>query len=160
MDDVAQRAQKGFRAFLYGVTLNVARRFESSGRAHPLNYGDSGAWEVESPEDPVSEVFAHAWARTMVAEAVKHQREQAAGEGERAQKWVELLELRFREDLPVRKIAERWGEDAAQVHREYALARQAFHRSLKAVIAVHHPGDSVRVEAELAQVLGAIAGTS
>ena len=59
--------------------------------------------------------------------------------GERAVKRVELLRLRFQERLPIRAIAERWNEDAAKLHREYATAREEFRAALRTVAAFHQP---------------------
>ena len=61
-----------FRAFLYGVIRNVARRFESRPvrAASPLP-------EVPADEDSQSRVFERSWAQALMAEAAGLQRRQA-----------------------------------------------------------------------------------
>jgi len=59
-------------------------------------------------------------------EAAQVQAEQARHGGPAALRRVELLHLRFHDGLPIREIAERWQADAAQVHHDYARARQEF----------------------------------
>ncbi|MGL4551785.1 MAG: RNA polymerase sigma factor, partial [Gemmataceae bacterium] len=54
----------GFRAFLYGVVRNIARRYEG----RPV--GDAGPVpEVASDEANQSRLFDRAWARAVMAEA-------------------------------------------------------------------------------------------
>ena len=59
--------------------------------------------------------------------------------GLRAVRRVELLRLRFQSGLPIREIADRWGEDPAKVHHEYATARAEFKAALGRVMAFHRP---------------------
>jgi RNA polymerase sigma-70 factor (ECF subfamily) len=156
-----QRAEQGrpggFRAFLYGVVRNVALRAEA-GRARlrpPAERVDLD--RVEADEDSLSRAFDRAWAKALLREAGRRQEEVARGSGEAACRRVELLRLRFQEGLPIRAIAERWGQDAAVLHREYAKARQEFKVALREVVAFHHPGSPVQLEqtcAELLQMLG------
>jgi RNA polymerase sigma factor (sigma-70 family) len=132
--DSADAERGGFRAFFLAVVRNVARRYEEKHRpAVPL------------PEDhadgdtSLSVAFDRAWARALLKEAARVQGEAARGD-ERATKRVELLRLRFQDGLPIRAIAERWSEDAAKLHREYATAREEFRAALRNVVAFHHPG--------------------
>jgi RNA polymerase sigma-70 factor (ECF subfamily) len=69
---------------------------------------------------------------------------------------VELLRLRFEENLPIRTIAERWGVDAARLHHAYAMARQEFKAALLEVVAFHHAGSPVELEQEAASLLRAL----
>ena len=124
----AKADRGGFRAFFLAVVRNVARRHEGKHRpAAPL------------PEDhtdgdtSLSVAFDRAWA--LLKEAARVQAETATGD-ER----VELLRLRFQEGLPNRTIAEKWSEDAATLHHEYATAREEFRAALRSVVAFHHPG--------------------
>ncbi len=71
-------------------------------------------------------------------------------------KRVEILRLRFEENLPIRTIAELWGVPAAGLHHEYALARQEFKAALLEVVAFHHPGSPAEVEQEAAGLLQAL----
>ena len=75
-------------------------------------------------------------------------------DGADAVRRVELLRLRFEEDLPIRTIAESWNTDAVRVHREYAKARAEFRAALKAGVQEHHGGEPRAVDAECARLLG------
>lgn len=140
-----------FRAFLYGVVRNVARRFESrpARAAGPLP-------DVEDKEESLSRLFERSWAQAIMAEAARLQRQRAAERGAEAVQRVELLRLRFEDNLPIRAIAERWGVDAARLHHAYAVARQEFRGALLEVVAFHHPGSSAEVEQEAADLLRAL----
>lgn len=137
-----------FRAFLYGVVRNVARRFEG----RPVR--TAGApMEVEAGEESLSRLFEKAWARSIMAEAARLQRRRADGGGDDAVRRIELLRLRFEDNLPIRTIAERWGVDAAGLHHAYALARKEFKEALLEVVAFHHPGTAAEVNREAASLL-------
>jgi RNA polymerase sigma-70 factor (ECF subfamily) len=137
-----------FRAFLYGVIRNVARRFESRPvrAAVPLP-------DVVADEGSQSRLFERAWAQVIMAEAAQLQRQRAAEGGPEAAQRVELLRLRFEENLPIRAIAELWGTDAARLHHAYALARQEFRAALLAVVAFHQPGSPTELAQEAASLL-------
>lgn len=141
----------GFRAFLYGVVRNVARRFESrpARAAVPLP-------EVAADEESQSRLFDRSWARAVMAEAAERQKQRAAERGPEAVRRVELLRLRFEENLPIRTIAERWSVPAAELHRAYATARREFRETLLEVVAFHHPGSPAEVEQEAASLLKAL----
>ena len=140
-----------FRAFLYGVTRNVARRYESQQpRFTPLPD------ELDANEESQSRLFDRAWAQAIMAEAATLQRERAAERGPEAVQRVELLRLRFEENLPIRTIAERWGVAAATLHHAYALARKEFRAALLEVVAFHQPGSPVELEQEAASLLKAL----
>jgi RNA polymerase sigma-70 factor (ECF subfamily) len=140
-----------FRAFLYGVIRNVARRFESRPRRDAVELAD-----VASNEASQSQLFERSWAQSIMAEAARLQRTQAEARGIDALQRVELLRLRFEENLPIRSIAERWGVDAARLHHDYAQARQEFRAALLEVVAFHHPGSPAEVEQEAASLLKAL----
>jgi RNA polymerase sigma-70 factor (ECF subfamily) len=140
-----------FRAFLYGVIRNVARRVESRPAltAGPL---------PDMPADDVtqSRLFDRTWAQAIMAEAAQLQRQRAADSGPEAVQRVELLRLRFEENLPIRAIAELWKVDAAKLHHAYALARQEFKTALLEVVAFHRPGTPMELEQEAAGLLKAL----
>jgi RNA polymerase sigma factor (sigma-70 family) len=140
-----------FRAFLYGVIRNVARRFESRPMraAAPLP-------EIAANEESQSRLFERTWAQALMAEAAQLQQRRASERGPEALRRVELLRLRFEEGLPIRAIAERWGVAAAELHHAYAKARQEFRADLLEVVAFHHPGSRAEVEQETASLLTAL----
>jgi RNA polymerase sigma-70 factor (ECF subfamily) len=142
-----------FRAFLYGVIRNVARRFESRSvrAAAPLAI-------TQANEEGLSRVFERTWAQAIMTEAAQRQQRQASERGPEAVRGVELLRLRFEECLPIRAIAQRWGVAAAGLHHAYAKARQEFRAALLEVVAFHHPGSAAEVEQEAASLLKALAG--
>jgi len=142
----------GFRAFLYGVIRNVARRFE----AHPARSAGPLPDEIDANEESQSRLFDRTWAEAIMAEAARLQRHRAAGRGPEAVLRVELLQLRFEQNLPIRDIAERWGVHPASLHRAYAIARQEFRAALMEVVAFHQPGSPAELENEAASLLKAL----
>jgi RNA polymerase sigma-70 factor (ECF subfamily) len=145
----------GFRAFLYGVTRNIALRVEARlnryGRTEPPEGLDL---ERVASEDPsLSQEFDKAWAAGVLVEAGQVQAEQAKQMGLAAVRRVDLLRLRFQEGLPIRDIARRWGVEPAVVHREYAKARQEFKAALLQVLTFHCPGSQEHVEQQCADLL-------
>jgi len=140
-----------FRAFLYGVIRNVARQFESR---HVRATGPLP--EFATDEASQSQLFDRAWAQAIMGEAAQLQRTRAEERGGEAVQRVELLRLRFEENLPIRAIAERWGVDPAPLHHAYALARKEFKAALLDVVAFHQPGSAVELEQEAASLLKAL----
>lgn len=151
LDVVGSGRVPSFRAFLYGVTRNVARRFES----RPVRATDPLP-EIASDDATQSRLFDRTWALAVMAEAARLQRTRAAELGPEAVQRVELLRLRFEENLPIRAIAERWGVDAAAVHHGYARARNEFRAALLEVVAFHQPGNRETLEEEAAALLQAL----
>jgi len=131
----------GFRAFLYGVVRNVALRIEAQRAKEKKRRAGEPVELDDLPQDDerLSRVFDLAWARALLREAATLQEERSRGEGEAAQKRVQLLRLRFYDGLPLREIARLWQIEPAQVHLEYARARAEFKGALWAVISFHHP---------------------
>jgi RNA polymerase sigma-70 factor (ECF subfamily) len=140
-----------FRAFLSGVVRNVARRFES----RPVR-ASGPLPDIAANEESLSRLFERSWAQAIMVEAAQLQRRRAAERGPEAVRRVELLQLRFEENLPIRTIAERWQVPAAQLHHAYALARREFRAALLEVVAFHHPGSAAELEQEAAGLLKAL----
>lgn len=140
-----------FRAFLYGVIRNVARQFECR---HVRATGPLP--EIATDEASQSRLFDRAWAQAIMGEAAQLQRTRADERGRAAVQRVELLRLRFEENLPIRTIAERWGVDPAPLHHAYALAREEFKAALLEVVAFHQPGSLSELEEEAASLLKAL----
>ena len=86
----------------------------------------------------MARAFDRAWAKTLLKEAARLLAERAKGDPV-AKRRVELLRLRFQDGKPIREIAEKWNEDAAKLHHEYATARNEFREALIAVAQFHAP---------------------
>lgn len=154
----ADRTRGEFRAYLYGTVRNIARAME---RRHlrlrdravgsPVNFHEIAA----DHENTLSQVFDQAWARSIIREAAVRQQELAARAGEAAQRRVELLNLRFYENLPIRDIAIHWQVSAAHLHREYAKAREEFRAALCTVVCDHYPESVVTIDERVENLLAA-----
>lgn len=137
----------GFRAYLFGVARNVARRFEEKrGRRAATDPVDPD--EIVADDTSLSRVFDRGWARAVVRDAAALQKERAARAGAEALRRVEILRLRFEEGLPVRDIAARLAEPADKVHHEYARARQEFEAALVEIVRDRQGGTPGEVRAE------------
>ena len=158
-DGLLERARpgagRGFRAFLAAACGHVARRcLTRRGRRRDR----PGAAAVDEEflaldEETLGRAFDRAWAQELLREAALHQEHEARDKGPECEQRVELLRLRFHENLPIREIAKRWELSAEYVHHEYAQARREFERSLRAVIAFHNPDDPAAVARELEELL-------
>jgi len=151
----ADRKRGEFRGFLYGVTRKVAMRFERS-RGKVLKREGRGGVDldrVESAEKTLSVVFDRAWALLLLEEAALLQAENARAKGADALRRVELLGLRFEEDLPIREIASRWEVEPAWLHHQYAQAREEYKRALKEVVRAHGGGSEASLEEECDRIL-------
>ena len=157
----ADREQPGgFRRFLCGVVRNVALRIEMGPsrwreRQPPSDFREGG---VADDERTLSQVFDRAWAVAIMREAAELQAARArATPDDGALKRKELLRLRAEEGLPIRKIANRWREDPARLHHEYARARKEFKAALTEIVAFHHPGSRAEIEQECRALLSLLA---
>jgi RNA polymerase sigma factor (sigma-70 family) len=132
----ADPTRGSFRAFLYGLARNIARRHEEKqgGRREGQAPSPSAFEAVPVDEDSVSHAFERAWARSVMRQAAERQAVRAHEGGAEALKRVELLRLRFEEGVPIRDIAVRWGADPAWVHHEYARARREFRAAVTDVL--------------------------
>jgi RNA polymerase sigma-70 factor (ECF subfamily) len=144
-------APTGFRAYLFAAVRNRARAVEARHQRR-ATAEPSGVQvdmdSLESNEERLSSVFDRAWAESLMREAAARQAQRASVDGEAARMRVELLRLRFQEDLPIREIAVRWGVDADHLHHEYAKARREFREALLEVVLFHHPGSATQAELE------------
>lgn len=141
---VLERAdeQRGeFRGLLFGVTRNVARRFEQRalerGRLRP----EDSAWleHVAAEEAGQATLFDRSWARALIKRTKHLHRERALADGPAGEKRIELLERRFGDDEAIREIALRWGTPAQDVHNLYRKARTEFYGCLREIVAFHAP---------------------
>ena len=151
LQKVDTTGSRRFRSYLFGVVSNVARRIEQQ-HAKSRTVAGMELDEQQSDDESASHVFERLWAQSMVAQAVTEMKRQAQDGDDKLRLRVELLHLRFFEELPIRGISERMGIDAKKAHKEYARARSDFRRILQQVIAFHHPGDPQAVESELEEI--------
>lgn len=155
LERVEQRRSGGFRAFLFGITRNVAARHEEErrkGRAVEPEADPEVATPSGEEADP-ARVFDRAWALSTVQESLLVLSRRAQKSGAAMRRRVLLLDLRFREGLPLREIADRWGEDPAHVHKDYAQARREFESALRSVVSFDVGLESDDVTAECREVL-------
>lgn len=143
-DGVLERAEPGrgdFRGLLFGVSRNVARRFEERAMQLGRLLPEEENWRerVASDEAGQATLFDRSWARSMMKAAGKLHRERAQAEGESGQRLIEILVRRFQNNEEIREIAADWGVPAQEVHNAYRKARTDFHRCLREVIARHAP---------------------
>jgi RNA polymerase sigma-70 factor (ECF subfamily) len=159
LDRVSSIRSQGFRSFLYGAARHVALRVEERKARRPdcpgaeTFYGD----EREVDEPSLSEVFDRAWAHATMEEAGELQAARAHEAGKAALGRVELLRLRFQENLNIRDVAKLWKTEAAALHHQYALARREFESALHDVVSEQQPGtaESIRRTClELLSLLG------
>ncbi len=157
LEQVDPERGSDFRAFLFGVARNVARRVEKD-RARRSAREGARVEDVEDDEEGFSTFFDRAWAQAIVREAADALRARLAGRGGEAARRAEILRLRFHEGLPIREIARLWQVEAAHLHHEYARAREEFRGALLEVVAFHRPGPQAEVEQECARLLGLLSG--
>jgi RNA polymerase sigma-70 factor (ECF subfamily) len=149
----------GFRPFLFGVIKHVASRMQLRAardrRRQPP--GDVEPDLLVASDGEVARAFDRAWATAIMHQAAELQAERARNAGPEAQRRVELLQVRFFDDLPIREIASRWEVDVRQLHREYAKARDEFHAALRQAVAFHCPAATPgEVERECDALLGVL----
>jgi RNA polymerase sigma-70 factor (ECF subfamily) len=157
-DGVLARADRsvpqGFRALLGAVARNVALRFEArAARVSRASGSPSAISEVQADATSLAEALDRRWAIDLVREAAALHDHLARGGGDSARLRVELLRLRFGEDLSIATIAERLGRDQAFLHHQYAKARRDFLRCLHAVLEARYPGDDRRTARERSRQL-------
>lgn len=152
----ADAARGDLGGLLFGVTRNVAARFEERARKRlPLDRAaeDAGLDAIAAREPSLSTLFDREWARTMLRLAGDLMRTRAEAGGAGAKLRVELLRLRFAENLPMLEIAAQWEADPAMVHKAYAKARDEFRACLRRVVAEHAVRSEVDLDGEVARVL-------
>jgi RNA polymerase sigma-70 factor (ECF subfamily) len=136
----AERAgPSGFRAFLYEVVRNVARRIEEADQQKAPRCDLPEIDRLEAHETSLSRVLDRARAVAMVREAAQRQAELADAQGADAMRRFELLQLRFHDGLSIREIARRWNIEAKKLHREYSKAKQEFLQALRDVVSAQSP---------------------
>jgi RNA polymerase sigma factor (sigma-70 family) len=133
----------GFRAFLYGVTRNVAAMTERKwSRRRESQAAHSGVFERVDDEASLSQVFDRGWAEVVVREARALLQRRALIRGGSAALRARALELRYQGGLPPREIAPRLELEAKQVYRLLEDGQLEFQEALIEVMASQIPGAS------------------
>lgn len=156
LDRFDERRASSFSAYLRAVVENVSRRVEER---NALARGRSSANEglldaAECREERLTLVFQRDLSISLVRQARDRHRELSGTAGPEAERRFEILRLRFQEDLPLREIAAAWKADPAEIHRDYARAREEFKQALRDVIRFHNPSHPEAVEQECQDLLG------
>ena len=135
----ADAARGNLGGFLFGVTRNIALRFEERARRNRSRDQALGsAIELVSSREPtLSVMFDQKWAQTLVRLAGERMREMARHGSEGARLRAELLRLRFGEGLPIREIAAHWQAEPRRLHKAYEKARTEFQLCLRRIMAEH-----------------------
>lgn len=161
LDRVDPQRAGGFRPFLAGICRKVALEQEARGqRAADLRASRPPELdETPGREDRLSVVFNKSFALQVFDAAREIHRARAEEQGAEALRRFELLRARFEDQLPIRRIAADWEVEASVLHREYARAREEFHRALIDAVRSYSP-DATRAEldAEVQSLLAALSG--
>lgn len=156
---VASEPPRSFHAFLFGAIKNVALRVErrDARRDARLPRAAVEPDAVPAADDSLSRLFDRLWALALVRRAIElHRRRAERAADPEALRRVEVLRLRFEEDLPIRAVAARWGVPAEAVHALYRKARSEYRNCLREMVAFHHPGAPESVETEYDRLLALI----
>ena len=155
LDRADEERPAGFRAFLFGIVRNVARMTERK-RARSREQQPTSDIDLEaiaSNEESCAAVFDRAWASSLLRDAAELQLARARDKGPEAIRRHRLLQIRYGENLPIRKIAERWDVEPAVLHREYPKAKEEFRRALFDVVREQQGGGARAVERECSRLL-------
>jgi RNA polymerase sigma-70 factor (ECF subfamily) len=146
----------GFRAFLYGITRNVAGTLEAARIRRQRVQGEADLDAVSSDEATMSQVFDRAFAQVLTQEARRLLAERAEP-GSPAATRLRALELMYEKGLPSREVAKELGLDVAVVYPLLTRARKEFRATLLEVIASYHPADTKEdLERRWAEVFSAL----
>ncbi len=144
-----------FRALLYGVVRNVARRHEErvARSFHRAADEDQDVHMVAADAEGLSRMFDRAWAQAILAQAAGAHEAAARTAGPDAVRRQQVLRMRHDDGLPVRDIAQRLGiDDVASVHNEYRRGRREFAAHLKAALGAHTGATGDELDAQLGRL--------
>lgn len=150
-----RRREGGFRAYLYGVTRNVAGNLRRRG-THETQ-PEEGVPERADSEISPSQTFDRAFAEAITREARYLMSMWAASDSGAATR-LKALELMYEESLPSREVAARLGLEPEAVYPLLSRARKDFKAALLQVMAERHPGETrPEIERRCIEVLSALA---
>lgn len=151
----ADPARGDFRALLYGVVRNVARRFEERRAQQDGRSPDTSVHLDELParSEELSRMFDRTWAQSLLREAVlRHVRAARRGDADYRQRY-RILRLRHQQGLPIRDVADRLGvDDVDRVHNAYRRARREFRTFLRDVVRRHTGASDASLDDECRRV--------
>jgi RNA polymerase sigma-70 factor (ECF subfamily) len=160
LDSVEPGHESGFRAFLYGVTRNVAAMTERKwARTRESQASHSAVFERVDDDLSLSHVFDRAWAEVIVREARALLQRRALMRGGTAVLRARALELRYQGALPPREIAPRLGLEVKQVYRLLEDGQVDFQEALLDVMALQVPSASrTELESKCSELLMLLEG--
>lgn len=151
---VEDRREGGFRAYLYGITRNVAGTLRQAHRKEAS--GESAIAGAPSDEQTMSQVFDRAYAVALTREARYVMAMNAATDLGASQR-LRALELMYEEGMPSREVAQRLGIEPSAVYPLLTRARKDFKVALLQVMAENHPGETLpELENRCLDVLSAL----
>jgi RNA polymerase sigma factor (sigma-70 family) len=143
-----------FRALLYAVARNVARRYEER-RSRTLDRAAQSIYLDELPgqEEALSRFFDRSWAQSIVRDAVlRHAQAARKGKGGERRRY-RILRMRHQDGLPIREIAARIDEpNVDSVHNDYRRARREFRVFLRQAVAQHTGASPAALDAECRRI--------
>lgn len=150
----ADRARgASFRAYLMGITKNIAARYEAARVLSPAETAVLHA--LPNREDELSVVYERAWAQTLVKEAHARLMAEADAKGEAAKRRVDVLRMRFAGAASVESIAQKLGISVGRCYKDFERARGEFRDCLRAVVrSAMESGAPMDVDEECRRVLG------
>ncbi len=137
--DGADPTNGEFRALLYAVVRNVARRYEE--RAQRPDRDTAGSVHLDDLPDraeALSRFFDRSWAEAIVRDAIlRHARVARHGDRDTRRRY-RILRLRHQDGLAIREIAARLEEPSVEaVHNAYRRAKREFRVHLREAVACH-----------------------
>ncbi len=107
--DSADPTRGDFRALLYAVVRNVARRFEERAAEHNGHRPNESVHldDLPAQAETLSRVFDRAWAQSLLREAVLRHAVAARNGDRDCRRRYRILRLRHQQGLPVREVAAR-----------------------------------------------------
>lgn len=135
----ANRDRGRFRAYLYGVVRNVARR---ALRERRNGVAEMPSEVLDEQTASPAEVFDREWAAAIGREALELLVERSRGNPRRALQ-IHVLWMRNVDELPARDIGSRLGiPDVKDVYQLIQTGRRQFERALLEVVGRYYPDTS------------------
>ncbi len=144
----------GFRAFLFGVSRNVALHWERTRARRTARIQLGHVDDLASDESGLSRLFDREYARAIVREAMATMEQRARIQGEAALRRVELLRERAENGKSIREIARFWQSDGHELHLEQAKAKREFRSALRQTVGLAERCAGAHIDAECHRLMG------